>query len=110
MVVEVLSLNICSVRFRISDNPDDTAERDLKLRFVKFDIILASVVLPVPGGPQNIIDGMDLFSIKFRKIFPSPKICSCPINSSKDSGRNLEDKGEPDSNSFLLLCSNSVIC
>ena len=28
LVVEVLSLNICSVRFRISDNPDDTAERD----------------------------------------------------------------------------------
>ena len=36
--------------------PEATAEKDINLLFVFLAIILASVVLPQPGGPQKIME------------------------------------------------------
>ena len=56
-------------------------------------MMLASVVLPTPGGPQKIIEGMTLFFNVFSNTPLSPIRCSCPIKSSKDLGRNRSAKG-----------------
>ena len=47
----------------------------------------ASVVLPLPGGPQKIIDGTWSLSMRRRSMRSSPTRCSCPTNSSKLRGR-----------------------
>src|SRR5437588_668434 len=40
----------------------------------------ASVVLPVPGGPDRITEGNRSASMARRKSFPGPRMCSCPTN------------------------------
>src|SRR5947209_88071 len=50
-------------------------------------MIWASVVFPVPGGPERITDGKRSASIARRSNFPGPRICSWPTNSSSDRGR-----------------------
>src|SRR6266446_7822985 len=50
-------------------------------------MIWASVVFPVPGGPDKITDGKRSASIARRSNFPGPRICSWPTNSSSDRGR-----------------------
>ena len=47
----------------------------------------ASVVLPLPGGPEKITDGKRSASMARRKSFPGPRMCSWPTNSSRESGR-----------------------
>jgi hypothetical protein len=44
---------------------------------------LAKVVFPHPGGPQKIAEDSLFSSIKSLRILSFPKICSCPIKSSK---------------------------
>src|ERR1700733_1391891 len=56
-------------------------------------MIFASVVFPVPGGPQKIIDVESSFSMASRNGFPGPSRCSCPTNSSSVRGRILSASG-----------------
>jgi hypothetical protein len=49
-------------------------------------IIFAIVVLPVPGGPQSIIEGILPCSIAVRKMLPLPVRCCCPESSSSVVG------------------------
>jgi hypothetical protein len=49
-------------------------------------MIFAMVVLPVPGGPQKIMEGTELISIATRRMLPLPVRCSCPTNSDKVLG------------------------
>src|SRR5262245_10074301 len=50
-------------------------------------IICASVVFPVPGGPEKMTDGSRSASIARRRSLPGARICSCPTNSSRERGR-----------------------
>jgi hypothetical protein len=50
-------------------------------------ITRASVVLPLPGGPEKITDGRRSASIARRSNLPRARICSCPTNSSSERGR-----------------------
>ena len=59
----------------------------MKLDLVFLAIISAKVVLPTPGGPQKISEGILSWSIISRKIFPSPIKCCCPTNWSSVVGR-----------------------
>src|SRR5690348_6002622 len=45
------------------------------------------VVLPVPGGPHRIIEGILPFSMAVRNTLPLPVRCSCPTKSSNVCGR-----------------------
>ncbi len=56
-------------------------------------IIFASVVLPVPGGPQKIIDVGSSCSIASRSGLPGPSRCCCPTNSSSVRGRMRSASG-----------------
>ena len=58
----------------------------MKLELVRFAMISASVVLPVPEGPNNIIDLIESLSIASLSTEPSPSRCSCPKKSSRDFG------------------------
>ena len=51
------------------------------------------VVLPTPGGPHKIMEGIFPFSMDVRKILPLPVRCSCPVSASKLAGRKRSDKG-----------------
>src|SRR3954469_23512667 len=50
-------------------------------------MILAIVVLPVPGGPQRIMEGILPCSIAVRRMLPLPVRCSWPTRSSSVRGR-----------------------
>src|SRR5256885_15387980 len=56
-------------------------------------MIRASVVLPDPGGPQKIIDGMRSLSIALRRNRPGPRISSRPTISSRERGRRRSASG-----------------
>src|SRR5580698_7578881 len=56
-------------------------------------MIFASVVFPVPGGPQKIIDVESSFSMASRNGLPGPSRCFCPTNSSSVRGRILSASG-----------------
>jgi len=60
-------------------NPQFTAERVKKGASTLVAIILASVVLPTPGGPQKIHEEILPASIIRRRGCPSPMRCCCPI-------------------------------
>mgnify|MGYP001377939488 CR=1 FL=1 len=73
---------------RISLTPDSTADKETNRAPTELAINLASVVLPVPGGPQNIIDsGIKLCAIMRQRhlrrptplmhgfIRPPPRFC-----------------------------------
>jgi hypothetical protein len=51
------------------------------------------VVLPLPGGPQKIIEGIVAFSIAVRRMLPFPARCCCPASSSNVAGLILSDNG-----------------
>lgn len=56
-------------------------------------MIYARVVLPVPGGPQKIIEGI-LPDCKNLLIGPlSPTRCSCPMNPSNEEGLYFDANG-----------------
>ena len=68
-------------------------------------MILASVVFPTPGGPQNIMEDIWSRSISCLNILPFPRRCSWPTKSSKEEGLNRLASG-------ALACrsSNKDIC
>jgi hypothetical protein len=51
------------------------------------------VVLPVPGGPQRIMEGILPFSMAVRRMLPLPARCSCPTSSSRVCGRIRSARG-----------------
>ena len=55
--------------------------------FVIAAMIWASVVFPVPGGPEKMTDGNRSASIARRRSLPGARMCSCPTNSSSERGR-----------------------
>ncbi len=70
----------------ISLMPDITAENSMKVACVSAAMILASVVLPVPGGPQKIIEVGSSCAMASESGLPGPSRCSCPTNSSRVRG------------------------
>src|SRR3989339_615378 len=79
--------------FRKSSFPLSTPLRTSKYDCVCSAIRFAKLVLPTPGGPQNIIEESSSYSMSLRNNFPLPIICSCPTNSSKFLGRILSARG-----------------
>ena len=61
--------------------------------FVMLAMILASVVLPVPGGPQKMSEPVSSRSICVRRGLPGPIRCSWPANSSSVRGRMRSASG-----------------
>ena len=53
----------------------------------------AMVVLPTPGGPHNIMEGIFPFSTAVLRILPLPVRWFCPINWSIVFGRNRSASG-----------------
>ena len=92
----IKSMRVASTAtFLISLIPLITAENSIKLACVICAIIFASVVFPVPGGPQKIIEVGSSPSIASRNGFPGPSRCSCPTYSSSVRGRILSASGAP---------------
>ena len=94
----------CSITCFISFMPLVTAEKSIKLALVRLAIMRASVVLPTPGGPQNIMEPILSLSIILRSTLPSPKRCFCPTNSSSVLGLRRAASGR------LLSSSKNVGC
>jgi len=55
----------------------------------------ASVVFPVPGGPQRISDGSDFPAAMRASSLPGPRRCPWPANSSKVFGLIRSASGWP---------------
>ena len=96
-----------SIASLTSLTPDETADSCIKSKSINFDIISASVVLPTPGGPQRIIETIDLLSSINLIGLPLPIKCSCPKNPSRVSGLSLSASGLPES--VLLTSNNSIL-
>ena len=94
---------------RRSATPDPTALTELKWLLVTLAIRLAKVVLPVPGGPQRIIEGMRSASMLRRRTVSGPTMCSCPTKSSNERGRILAANGACRSSCCLALSSKRVM-
>ena len=77
----------------ISLIPASTAENSMNSALVIFAMILASVVLPVPGGPQKISEPESSRSICTRRGLPGPIRCSWPAYSSSVRGRMRSARG-----------------
>src|SRR5919204_565235 len=80
---------------------------------VRSAMMCASVVLPVPGGPDKITDGKRSASMARRSSFPGPRMCSWPTNSSSERGRRRVASGAVEfsavkSASFSLKSSGTV--
>ena len=83
-----------------------TAEKSMNEAQVRRAITRAKVVLPTPGGPQKIIEGVRSASIMERRALPDPIWCDWPTTSSREVGRIRSARGRvssPDS-------SNSECC
>ena len=92
----------------ISLMPLVTAENSMKLALVVSAMILASVVLPTPGGPQKIIELASSRSICTRSGLPGPTRCSWPTNSSRLRGRMRSASGAvPRADSLEESCGRS---
>ena len=72
---------------RTSRTPALTADSATNSRSVWAATTLASVVLPVPGGPHRIIDDSRSASISARSGAPGPSRCGWPTISSRVRGR-----------------------
>ena len=57
---------------RISLMPLVTAEKSINEDFVVCAMMRAKVVLPTPGGPQNIMDEILSEAMRRRSTLPSP--------------------------------------
>ena len=73
--------------------PDRMAEKKMKWELVALAMMRARVVLPEPGGPQKMREVSWSVSISRRSSFPSPRRCSCPMNSSTVRGRIRSARG-----------------
>ena len=84
-----------AITSRISLMPDSTALNGTKDASVRSAMSRASVVLPVPGGPQSNSDCRTSFSIARRSGAPGARIASCPTISSSVRGRMRSASGVP---------------
>ena len=66
----------------------------------------ASVVLPLPGGPEKITDGRRSASMARRRSLPGARMCSWPTNSSSERGRMRVASGAALSATTSLVSSN----
>ena len=78
---------------RILGTPSDTALKGTNARALVVATSRASVVFPVPGGPQKIIDPGTPRSMASRNGLPGPSTCVCPTNSSSARGRIRAARG-----------------
>src|SRR5437660_1222691 len=78
---------------RRSATPALTALRGTKCDEVTLAINRASVVLPLPGGPQRTIDPTRSSSMARRSSCSGPTRCCCPTNSSRVRGRKRAARG-----------------
>ena len=78
---------------RTSFTPALTALSCSKALLVWAAMAWASVVFPVPGGPQRITDDSRSASTSVRSGCPSPSRCSCPTMSSRFRGRSRAASG-----------------
>jgi hypothetical protein len=78
---------------RTSRTPADTADRATNSRSVCAATTRASVVLPVPGGPQRMIDDRRSVSMSARSGAPGPIRCAWPTISPSVPGRILAASG-----------------
>ncbi len=72
----ILSFSARFITSFISLIPLVTALKSINDARVVFAIILASVVFPTPGGPQNIMELIMSLSRICRSTFPVPTKCS----------------------------------
>ena len=86
-----------------SETPEVTALKFMNFALVDCANMLASVVLPLPGGPHKISDGKVPFPTLLRRGLSGPIISDWPTNSSKVSGRILEASGDVSFSRFLAL-------
>ena len=100
-----LSRAASNTRFR-SATPENTAEICSKARFVSPASKRATVVLPVPGGPQKIIEPSEPERIIRVSAPSSPVRCSWPTTSSRCVGRSRSASGRPGSGGFDEGSSN----
>src|SRR5205823_2998756 len=82
-----------AVVFRTSFTPAVTADMVTNSLLVARAISMASVVLPVPGGPHRITDDSRSASIRLRSGLPGASSFSCPTTSSSVSGRIRAARG-----------------
>ncbi len=86
----------CATDSRMSLMPLSTAERATSSARVAAAITRASVVFPVPGGPQKISDGTWSVAIASRSKVFGPRMCCCPTTSSTVRGRIRSGNGTSD--------------
>src|SRR5262249_42466453 len=89
---------------RISLMPEVTALKGTNSDAVRRAIICASVVLPVPGGPQKTIEVRRSSSIRRRRSLPLASRCSCPTNSSSVRGRIRSASGAEERSTSAPCC------
>jgi hypothetical protein len=87
------SFRASSINVRISLIAVLVAEKVTKRARVLVAMMRASVVLPDPGGPQKIIEGMRSLSMAVRRKRPSPSSSSRPTTSSNVRGRRRSGSG-----------------
>ena len=89
---------------RRSFRPAMTADIGTKFALVWEAMILASVVLPDPGGPHSTMEPRSSRRIALWRGEDGPTTLSCPAISSSEAGRIRSASGAlPDSNSPLSL-------
>ncbi len=81
------------ITFLTSATPDETALRKWASMPNRPAMILARVVLPVPGAPQRIMEKGVFFRNIECSTFPSPSSCRCPAYSSSIFGLHLSASG-----------------
>src|SRR5690606_25950504 len=92
-----------------SATPADTAETCTNSALVTVAIIRASVVFPLPGGPQRMSELSRSCSIARRSSVPGPTTCSWPTNSSSVRGRMRSASGALLRSRSRLWASNRSI-
>jgi hypothetical protein len=90
--------------------PPSTAENGTNSVFVLCATTLAIVVLPEPGGPHRMIDGILSLSMASRSGLPLASNDDCPTISSRVRGRMRSARGAawPPNAPRLAACSSSV--
>ena len=83
----------CATASRMSLIPACTAESEMKCALERAAISRASVVLPVPGGPQRISECSAPLAIACYSGLPAASRCVWPTNSSSRRGRMRSASG-----------------
>ena len=90
--------------------PLSTALKATNSARVAAAITRASVVFPVPGGPQKISDGTWSVSIASRKSVLGPRMCCCPSTSSTVRGRIRSASGTSEGSLAAAARKRSPVC